>query len=89
MRPSREKTSVDQAVPYGEADEFVDAVEVEFFHDAATMCVYRVDAQIEYCGDLFIGLALGVWDVSRQAWEMANGPNDTAVLRRAEPAVNQ
>ena len=40
------KASVDEAVADGEADELVDAVDVQFFHDASAMRVYGVDAEV-------------------------------------------
>src|SRR6476469_5195831 len=51
--------SVDQAVADGEADQFIDAVEVQLFHNAAAMRVHRIDAEVQDHCNLFIRLALG------------------------------
>ncbi len=51
--------SIDEAVADGEAYQFVDAVHVQFLHDAAAVRVDGIDAQVQGAGDLFVGFALG------------------------------
>lgn len=69
---------VDEAVAHGEADEFADGMEVEFFHDAAAVGFDGVDAEVKRRGDLFVGLAFSdhLKDLSLTRGEEVDGIGD-------------
>ena len=48
-----------KALTEGEAGQAGDTVEVELGHDVVAMCFHGADADVEECGDLAGGLALG------------------------------
>src|SRR5262249_58481750 len=53
------------------------------------VCLNGIKRDWEYGLAYYASAPIATCDASPQPWEIANGPNDTAVLRRAEPAVSR
>ena len=53
------------------------------------VCLNGAKRDWEYGLAYYAGAPIPICDTSPQSWEIANGPNDTAVFRRAESVVNR